>query len=71
MLLDIEEVILLVACLGTVALIAFLIAIGVSSSRAQQELMKQCLADGHKKYECVSMLRSNTSYVPMPIVVGR
>lgn len=37
-------------------------------------LMQQCLDDGHKEYECVSMLRSNeaqTTVIPVPIVIGR
>ena len=36
-------------------------------------LMDQCMSDGHKEYECVSMLRSERStYVaPMPIVISR
>lgn len=35
-------------------------------------LLKECMNDGHKEYECVSMLRSHQSgstIVPMPVVV--
>ena len=33
----------------------------------KRKLMMECMKDGHKEYECESMLRSNRSYVPIPI----
>jgi len=39
------------------------------SVQNDQRLIKQCLADGRKEYECVSMLKkSNSSAVIVPII---
>lgn len=34
-----------------------------------KRLMNQCMSDGHKEYECVSMLRRNSSSTVIPVVV--
>lgn len=42
-----------------------------SANKEEARLMTQCLADGRKEYECVSMLRSNTNVTPVPIIINR
>lgn len=52
------------------ALIAVLVAAAIADTENTSRLMAQCQADGHKEYECVSMLRkSETTVVPMPIAI--
>lgn len=31
--------------------------------------MSQCLADGHKEYECRALLENHQQIIPMPIVI--
>jgi hypothetical protein len=55
-------------------LVSWTIEGGREADRAQARLMKQCMDDGHKEYECVAMLRRSsgtTHVVPMPVVVNR
>lgn len=42
------------------------------SSKEKTRLLKQCINDGHKEYECHSMLKEDSpNYVPIIIPVGR
>ena len=37
----------------------------------QKVLMEQCIEDGHKEYECVSMLRSpESTVIPVPVIIA-
>jgi hypothetical protein len=52
------------------------IAIGIyGQARNEDRLIAQCLADGRKEYECVSIVQGGRSpspvVVPMPVVIGR
>lgn len=57
--------------LGALALLLIgLPFIFVADCKNQNRLMGQCLADGHKEYECVSLLRreyhgTNTVVIPV------
>ena len=42
---------------AVISFIFLMATLGVVSHH--NELMSECLADGHKKYECISMLRGN------------
>jgi hypothetical protein len=46
-----------------------LVAVVVVSVQQQNRLIKQCVADGHKEYECHAMLDDHTVVVPQPVVV--
>lgn len=60
---------------GFIVLIVFLSFIGllgfaaVSEVRESNRMMAQCMADGHKEYECHSMLDDHSSVIPMPIII--
>lgn len=57
----------------TVASLILLIGLmGTSFIMEEHRLTAQCLADGHKEYECAAMLKGNQVYpVAVPVVVGR
>lgn len=62
----------LLAILGP--LLVLIVLAMVEACKNDTRLLNQCLADGKKEYECVSMLRrpkSTTTFVPMPMVVPR
>lgn len=52
---------------GLAVLFAGLVALCFVASSEDDRLMKECLADGHKEYECRSMLRDNRP--PPPVVI--
>ena len=57
---------------GVVAVVGVFILIFaavVSANAEHDRLMKQCMADGHPEYECVSKLKQDT--VPVFIPIGR
>lgn len=60
-------VVFIVAAMGLVIITA------IDDSHETDRLMKQCLADGRKEYECHGMLDHKNRYTPMmiPIPVGR
>lgn len=47
----------------TISVVAFLVAVWISDTKQCHKLMNQCISDGHKEYECVSMLKRNTNQV--------
>jgi len=52
--------------------VGLMIYAGIHDWHNNQRLMAQCQADGHKEYECVSMLRDNRpTTVVMPVYTGR
>ena len=54
----------------TIVLIIGLVQFYTRSKQEYDRLMSQCQADGHKEYECRSMLRSgggSHTVMPMPI----
>lgn len=54
----------------TVGLIALAAAASIVSGSNTARLVKQCIEDGHKEYECRAMLRQpSTSVVPVPVFV--
>jgi len=61
--------------LTIIAMVAIALVLGLiwaiaDSSRDSDRLMAQCMADGKKEYECVAMLRNNSStIIPMPIYI--
>lgn len=57
----------LVLAIIPLCLVGAVVAI-VLSGREHSRLMAQCMADGKKEYECVSMLRTETNVV-MPVVI--
>lgn len=49
-------------------LVSFLVVVPIAcvmDQRQHHALMEQCMADGHKEYECVSLLRERPSQSPM------
>lgn len=58
---------------GLLALVTGAVVYAASLEAVEhQRLMRQCVADGRKEYECLSMLKRNeTAYVPIIIPVGR
>lgn len=49
---------------GLLLAVIFFVGLGylvISGFQNQVRLMAQCRADGHKEYECVSMLRQNSN----------
>jgi hypothetical protein len=53
-------------CLG---LLALLIWAGISSDREYARLVRQCIDDGRKEYECVAMLKPDAPPVVVPVVI--
>jgi len=53
----------------TVALIMLVIAAGMSSAAKHNRLMAQCIADGKKEYECEAMLKTDTDFVAVPVII--
>lgn len=49
--------------------ILVIIFVGYGIQQKYNRLMAQCMADGKKEYECVSMLKNDVDIVPMPIVI--
>lgn len=43
----------------------------IHDSNNRDRLMQQCMADGKKEYECVSLLKQDTVPVFIPIYGGR
>ena len=57
---DKDMVILIGGAIIIVAVTFYLVQISIAE---QESLMQQCMEDGHKEYECVSMLRRGSSSV--------
>lgn len=57
--------------IGFVALVFALLCLSVKfGGDEHKRLMAQCMASGRQEFECVSMLRQNSStVVPMPIII--
>ena len=66
---DFEEILwkLLILSLGVICIMAFIAIFHHSAER--DRLVKQCMEDDKKEYECKAMFRDDTTYVPMPIPI--
>lgn len=64
---------MLVALGLVVAIVMFVVGVMMLLGYDPDRLKKECMADGHKEYECVAMLRNNYQPVPIvtPVYVGR
>lgn len=58
---------------GVGLLFAFMVWLLVMAEQDRKELVRQCVADGRKPYECEAMFRSSGHVVPVvaPVRVGR
>lgn len=59
--------------IGLVCAIGMAIAAGIRDDRTRDRLMRECLTDGHKEYECVALLKTpqGGSTIVMPLPMGR
>lgn len=58
--------------MGTIGLLFVLSFVGlvfaiIAGSMDAERLIKQCMADGKKEYECRAMFRDNTQHAPVYI----
>ena len=58
---------------GSMVFIIYAVAAGIPGSEARHErLMQECMADGHKEYECVGLLKGRDAdpiVVPAPVII--
>lgn len=57
-----------------VAFVAGVVYLGIEGEREKERLLRQCLADGKKEYECAALLCKPSSYpviIPVPVHTGR
>lgn len=59
----------MILVMGLVVIVMGFSVFGYFAIQDYHRLMVQCLSDGHKEYECHSLLDSHNQTIPVPIII--